>query len=169
MLLVMSRRQAVRILASRSWCGAVTLAATLGVCACHGQREVLCLDIFGPCGGPANGPGGNPPPYGVVGDYPHHVVSNSTVTIHVGESANLYLVRWRSDPGGSSDTVRTASWSMQDQTAAHLVDGTGGAGLLTAVAPGKVGSIQVTGAQSFSLWACDVSTCSFIDTIIVVQ
>jgi hypothetical protein len=122
---------------------AVFLAGPLAAC----KTTYGCLEIDGPCYGPAR------PASFIVGVEPA-VVDKTTAApsggyrafLHVGDTVTLHFVR---DAQGeittARDTIRAVEWGLSDSVAATIVPAAGGSALLIASHIGRVGLVFANG------------------------
>jgi len=123
------------------------------------------------CGESCNGGGPPPGPQYVVIGYPRAWIDSLAsvpntgvrLTMHVGDTATLYVVTAASFPTAPFDTVRTVSWSIDSSSAAlsaRITARPDGGGSLIALAPGPV--IVSDGSLGGSSAACAVDNNSYI-------
>ena len=134
---------------------------------CH--HSEFCLEIDGPCATS----GEKPLEYYVAG-FPMDRVDTTTeagssgrpLTLHVGEHVSLYLVHLTGDARGI-DTVRTVNWTITNDSAARVDNGSSGTGILTAVHVGTAGTILANGS-AYEPRACTPIFCRRIGVLEVV-
>ena len=137
---------------------------------CHVTGPDFCFQIDAPC----SYSGEEPLRYYVTG-FPVDWVDTSDVatsstqrlTMRPGDRITLYLVHLTGQLPGK-DTVRSVAWTISNDSAARIMNGAAGTGILTAVHVGTAGTLMANGT-TYQLRTCSLDRCYILRDVEVVS
>ena len=84
-----------------------------------------------------------------------------------GDRITLYLVHLTGQLPGK-DTVRSVAWTISNDSAARIMNGAAGTGILTAVHVGTAGTLMANGT-TYQLRTCSLDRCYILRDVEVVS